>query len=162
MKKLLFLCAFAFSLFAADMKFQTVSPSEATLLQTGDKKQHCPTCNMDLVKFYKTSHAVKFKDGTYRQYCSIHCLINEQEMGYLRDKKSLIAEILVADAKGFKMIPVRKAFYVIGSTVKGTMSRISTYAFATKADALEFQNSNGGNLGTYEDAYTATMDDFKK
>jgi nitrous oxide reductase accessory protein NosL len=68
----------------------------------------------------------------------------------------------VADAKGLKMIPVQKAFYVIGSTVKGTMSRISTYAFATKADALEFKSANGGKLGTYEDAYIATMDDFKK
>lgn len=161
MKKLLFLCAFAFTLFAADVKFQTVAPSEATLLQTGVQKQHCPTCGMDLVKFYKTSHAVKLKDGSYRHYCSIHCLVEEQEMGFLRDKKSSIAEILVADAKGLKMIPVQKAFYVIGSKIKGTMSGVSKYAFATKQDAVEFQSANGGKLGTYEDAYQASMDDFK-
>lgn len=162
MKKILFLCTLVLSLFAAEVKFQTVSPSEATLLQTGAQKQHCPNCAMDLVKFYKTSHAVKLKDGTYRQYCSIHCLAEEQEMGFLRDKKGLIAEILVADAKGLKMIPVEKAFYVIGSKVRGTMSGISKYAFATKEDAVEFQNANGGKIGSYSDAYKASMDDFTK
>ncbi|MGZ8546777.1 MAG: nitrous oxide reductase accessory protein NosL [Sulfuricurvum sp.] len=162
MKKILVLCALALCLVAAEVKFQTVAPSEATLLQTGVEKQHCPTCSMDLVKHYKTSHAVKLKDGSYRQYCSIHCLVEEMEMGFLRDKKEIVFEILVADTKGLKMIPANKAFYVIGSRIKGTMSGVSKYAFATKADAEDFKSTNGGKIGSYDDAYKATMDDFKK
>lgn len=162
MKKILVLCTLVLSLLAAEVKFQTVSPSEATLLQTGQESHRCPNCAMDLVKHYKTSHAVKLKDGSYRQYCSIHCLVEEKEMGILRDKKENIIDILAVDTKGLKMIPADKAFYVIGSNVRGTMSGVSKYAFAAKADAVEFQNANGGKIGSYDDAYKATMDDFKK
>lgn len=162
MKKILVLFALALCLVAAEVKFQTVTPSEATLLQTGVEKHRCPTCAMDLVKHYKTSHAVKLKDGSYRQYCSIHCLVEEMEMGFLRDKKETVAEILAADTKGLKMIPANKAFYVIGSNVRGTMTGVSKYAFAAKADAEEFKSTNGGKMGTYDDAYRTSMDDFKK
>ena len=60
--------------FAEAKMFQTVAPGEAELLQSGKGKLYCPNCGMNLVKFYKTSHAMKQKDGSIHQYCSIHCL----------------------------------------------------------------------------------------
>ena len=66
MKKLLLLIAFMGSLMAADMMFQSVEADKATLLQKGNAKEYCPNCGMHLPKYYKTSHAVTFKDGTSR------------------------------------------------------------------------------------------------
>jgi copper chaperone NosL len=161
MKIFLILPLMLLSLLGAEPMFQSVVPDKATLLQKGNAKNYCPNCAMDLAKYYKTSHAVKFKDGTYRQFCSIHCLVEESEMGFLRDKKTKIAEILVADAKGLAMISVEKAFYVIGSKIPGTMTGNSKYAFASKADAQTFQKENGGKLATYNEAYKAALNDFK-
>ena len=57
--------------------FQSVKPEQATLLQEGKIKNFCPKCGMHLVKFYKNDHAIIHKDGTKKQFCSIHCLVEE-------------------------------------------------------------------------------------
>ena len=60
--------------FAQAKMFQSVAPEQAELLQVGKSKLYCPNCGMNLIKFYKTSHAMKQHDGSTHQYCSIHCL----------------------------------------------------------------------------------------
>ena len=160
MKKLFLMLGFMGALWAADMMFQTVEADKATLLQKGNAKEYCPICGMNLVKYYKTSHAVTFKDGTSRQFCSIHCLVDESEMGFLRDKKEKIAQILVTDVDSLKMIDAKKAFYVVGSKIKGTMTGNSKYAFATKAGAETFMAQNGGKITTFDEAYDIALKDF--
>ncbi len=160
MKKLTFalvvLCSFMFG----DGMFQSVPQNDATLLQSGESKQYCPNCAMHLPKFYKTNHAVKFKDGTYRQYCSIHCVVDEMEMGYLRDKKNKIAQFLAVDVKSLKMIDAKKAFYVVGSSKPGTMTTNSQYAFANQSDAQNFSKENGGKIVNFDEAYKISLKDF--
>lgn len=148
------------SLWSSDGMFQTVETPKATILQDGKSKEYCPNCGMHIPKFYKTSHAVKLKDGTHRQFCSIHCLVDESEMGYLRDKKEKIAQILVADVDSLKMIDAKKAFYVVGSKIAGTMTVNSQYAFSTKAGAENFSKANGGKIMNYDEAYSTALKDF--
>ena len=140
--------------------FQSVEASSAKILQDGKSKEYCPNCGMYLPKYYKTSHAVKFKDGTHRQFCSIHCLVDESEMGFLRDKKSKIAQILVSDVDTLAMIDAKKAFYVVGSKVRGTMTTNSKYAFGTKVGAERFIKENGGKLMSFDEAYSIALKDF--
>lgn len=142
--------------------FQSVSPSEATIVQTGKGKMFCPGCGMYLPKFWKTSHAIKFKDGTYKQFCSIHCLVEDLEFKYLKDKKNNIQEILVTDVTSLKYIDASKAFYVISSKKKGTMSMNSKYAFKYKKDAQKFQAKNGGYIVDFDTAYNSALIDFAK
>lgn len=149
-------------LFAGNGMFQSVPENEAELLQQGPAKAYCPNCGMYLPKFYKTNHAVRLKNGETRQYCSIHCLVEEREMGYLRDKRNEIAEVLVVDTASKKFINAHKAHYVVGSHIKGTMSATSKYAFASKADAEAFAKENGGTLTDHKGAYGAALADFEK
>lgn len=160
MKKLLMVFSVVGLLFGADTMYQSVELKNATILADGNSKEYCPNCGMNIPKFYKTSHAVKFKDGKYRQFCSIHCLVDESEMGYLRDKKNKISQILVADTIGLKIIDTKTAFYVIGSKIAGTMTVNSQYAFASKTDAQEFMKANGGKLMSFDEAYTMALKDF--
>lgn len=160
MKKLFLLLVCMGALWAADMMFQTVEADKAMLLQKGNAKEYCPNCGMHLVKYYKTSHAVTFKDGTSRQFCSLHCLVDESEMGFLRDKKEKITQILVADVDSLKMIDAKSAFYVVGSKIKGTMSGNGQYAFATKVGAETFMAQNGGKIISFDEAYTLSLKDF--
>lgn len=118
--------------------FQTVTPEEATLLQSGPGKTYCPNCGMHLVKFYKTSHAMHQADGAQHQYCSLHCLV-EANTGDL-DKAQVV------DTASLKFISAKDAFYVVGSSVKGTMTMKSKYAFADKKAAEAFMKENGGEL----------------
>jgi copper chaperone NosL len=139
-----------FSLSNAAM-FQTVPLEKATITQEGKDKIYCPSCGMHLGKFYKTNHV-----HNNHQYCSMHCLVENTKNGNIpKDAK-------VVDVKSLKFIDAKKAFYVVGSGKKGTMTMNSKYAFASKNDAEAFSDKHGGFVSTFEEAYKEGIKDFKQ
>ena len=163
MKKLLLILLFLFVNSQAHQGiFQSVPEKDAVLLQTGKDKRGCPVCGMHIPMFYKTSYAIRFKDGKYRQYCSLNCLVEDIELGDTKNKKDQIAKILVVDTKNIILVDAKKAHYVVGSKKPGTMSMTSKYAFEHKEDAIEFQKENGGNILDFESAYNNTLKEFQK
>ncbi len=142
--------------------FQSVPESQADIKQSGKDKMYCPNCGMYLPKFWKTSHAVQFNDGSFRQFCSIYCLVEQMEITELRDKKDTVKKILVVDVPSLKYIDATKAFYVVGSKKSGTMTVTSKYAFKNEADAKKFVSKNGGELTNYKGAYNIAIKDFAR
>ena len=136
--------------------FQSVNPSQATLVQTSKTKKFCPICGMTLPMFYKTNHSATHNHET-KQYCSIHCVVEDSEIN-----KSDLKDIKVVDVKSLKFINASEAFYVVGSKKKGTMSMISKYAFADIKDASKFAKDNGGKVMDYNAAYAEAKKDFPK
>ncbi|ATB69189.1 NosL family protein [Sulfurospirillum diekertiae] len=128
--------------------FQTVPEANATLIQSGKDKYACPNCGMHLVKFYKTSHTHE-----NHQYCSIHCLYEVTQGVIPEDAK-------VVDTITLELIDVKKAFYVVGSNVKGTMTRTSSYAFGSEKEAQNFISNNGGKMMNFQEAYAVAAEDF--
>ncbi len=134
--------------------FQSVGENEAVLLQSGKDKRYCARCGMDLVKFYKTSHSATHNEKQY-QYCSIHCLEDHLGEGItLKNPK-------VVDVDSLKFIDVTKAFYVVGSKKRGTMSSVSKYAFADKKMAEKFQTLYGGEIMNFSNALKIAKEDFR-
>lgn len=135
--------------------FQSVSSQEATLVQSGKEKGSCNRCGMNLVMFYKTSHTSEL-NGKHFQYCSIHCL--EDHLG---DGVTL-KNPQVVDVDSLKLISVAKAHYVVGSKKRGTMTRVSKYAFLDKRMAEKFQAKYGGEIMGFNDALAKAKEDFKR
>ena len=129
-------------------EFSKVATSEPELIQKGEEKNYCPICGMNLTQYYKTSHGAILSDGTAKQYCSIRCLAVDWEA-----IESRLVKIVVTDVKSEKLIDAKKAFYVIGSKIPGTMSMVSKLAFEKEEDAKVFIKENGGELGTCEIAF---------
>jgi nitrous oxide reductase accessory protein NosL len=69
---------------------------------------------------------------------------------------------VVVDTKTLQFIPALKAYYVVGSSKPATMSRISKYAFKSKADAEDFAKKYGGRVVGFYDAYDVAIKDFVK
>ena len=136
--------------------FQTVSPSEATLVQTNKAKKFCPVCGMTLPMFYKTNHSAIHDEET-KQYCSLHCVVEDNEIN-----KSDLKSIKVVDVTSLKFVAADTATYVVGSKKKGTMSMISKYAFANKSDAQKFAKEFGGKVTDFAGAYAEAKKDFPK
>jgi YHS domain-containing protein len=134
--------------------FQSVNKEDAVLLQDGADKQFCPRCGMDLIKYFKTSHSATYSGKTY-QYCSLHCL--EDHLGDGIELKNPMA----VDVGSLKFIDATKAYYVVGSRVRGTMSKISKYAFLNKEEAGKFQAEHGGEIMDFYKALEITKKDFK-
>lgn len=135
--------------------FQTVAKDKVIFLQEGKAKAFCPECGMTLSIFYKTNHAAHV-NGKTKQYCSIHCLVEDIKKG------SRLEEIKVVDTNSLKFIDATKAFYVVGSKKKGTMSTVSKYAFSKKKDANLFAEENGGQVVDFKGALEAAKADFSK
>ncbi len=134
--------------------FQSVAFKDATLVQSGKDKASCYECGMKLPMFYKTNHAAKDVKGEVRQYCSIHCLARHKHKENTTDE-------MVVDLKSLKFIDATKAFYIVGSSKKGTMSRVSKYAFLNEKDASQFVEKFGGKVMNYEQALFIAEKDFK-
>ncbi len=159
MRRILTLIAvllFASTLAFAEGKFSKMATVEPELLQKGASKVWCPVCGMNLKMFWKSSHAVILKDGSAKQYCSLRCLAVDYPN--IKDK---IKEIKVTDAKTQKLIDAKKAYYVVGSKVKGTMSKVSKLAFANKKDAEEFQKEFGGKIVDFDTAFKMAQESLK-
>ena len=136
--------------------FQSVPMSKAVILQDGKAKMYCASCGMTLPMFYRTNHAATV-NGHTKQYCSIHCL-SEDKMKNGADVK----DIKVVDNKTLKFIDVNSAFYVVGSSKKGTMTMKSKYAFAKKKDAQKFADKFGGDVMDFEGANKVALKGLDK
>jgi nitrous oxide reductase accessory protein NosL len=134
--------------------FQSVNVKEATLLQQGNEKKFCSICGMNLPMFYKTNH-VATVDGKVKQYCSLHCLVEDKEFNHADVKN-----IKVVDVHSLKFLDAKKAYYVVASKKKGTMSMVSKYAFASEAKAKEFAHKFGGKVMRFDEAYAEAKKDF--
>ena len=160
MKKILFivLILFTATLFAQENKFvKSAQTQNAKIIQKGKSKAWCSVCGMNLKMFYKTNHAVKLKNGTTKQYCSIRCLAADE-----KNIKNNIKKIFVVDAKTENFINAKKAFYVIGSRVPGTMAKVSKIAFAKKEDALSFKKKYfGKKILDFNAAYKLAKEQLK-
>ncbi len=163
MKKfILSLLVFSSMVFASNMghgkkhmkMFQSVPMKKATILQDGKAKVYCVKCGMTLPMFYKTNHAATV-DGKVKQFCSLHCLVEEGLKHKLKDIK-------VVDVTSLKFIDAKNATYVVGSSVKGTMTMKSKYAFANKADAQKFAKKFGGEVVSFDKAYAIASKAFAK
>lgn len=134
-------------------KAATVTPQ---LVQKGTQKEWCPVCGMSISGYYKTSHASKLHNGEDRQYCSMRCLAVDMQNNEIHTDS-----IMVVDAASQKLIPAKSAFYVVGSDIRGTMTRVSKIAFADKETAEDFSIEHGGDIVDFDEALKTAQDSLE-
>ncbi|MGE4317860.1 MAG: nitrous oxide reductase accessory protein NosL [Deferribacterales bacterium] len=153
MKRFMIVIMLLFSLCAfAEAEFEKTASGTPEIIQKGPQKMWCPICGMNLKNYYKTSHAVELNNGNTRQYCSIRCLVND-----FPNLEGQIKNILVVDAKTEKLINVKNAVYVVGSSVPGTMTKTSKIAFGSMDDAAAFQKEFGGEITDFSTAFKSAQ-----
>jgi len=151
---MMFGCASSQNMSMTHKPFQMVDKKDAILVQVGSNKESCARCGMNLVRFYKTSHTAEYQ-GKHYQYCSMHCL--EEHLG----EGIALKNPNVVDISSLKLIPVGDAYYVVGSSKHGTMSRKSKYAFKNIIEAKKFQTEYGGKIMNFSAARKIAKEDFK-
>ncbi|WP_295021550.1 nitrous oxide reductase accessory protein NosL [Sulfurimonas sp.] len=144
---LLFVTLFLLSLNLLGSSFTKTATVAPTLLQEGSQKEWCPVCGMKIEDFYKTSHTSVTHNHKNRQYCSMRCLVVD-----MKEQDIKIDDIKVVDASTQKLIDAKKAFYVVGSDVAGTMSKVSKLAFASREVAEDFNMEHGGKIVDFNTA----------
>jgi nitrous oxide reductase accessory protein NosL len=137
--------------------FSKKATLQPVLVQKGAQKPWCSVCGMNLKMFYKTSYVAEIEDHKMHQYCSIRCLVVDAKKHHINMDK-----VKVVDAKTQKLILAKNAFFLVGSKVKGTMSRVSKLAFAKKSDAEAFEKKFGGHIVRFDEALAIARKSLKK
>jgi len=123
-----------------------------------DIKKHpaCKYCGMDRGKFAHSRIFIEFDDGTTEGTCSLHCAAVDLAVHIDKTPKTL----WVGDYNTKKLIDAEKAFWVIGGSKMGVMTKKAKWAFEKKEDAEKFMNENGGKSGAFEEAIKAAYEDM--
>ena len=150
----------AVAVFAAALVFGVLA---VTVFALDDITQSpsCKHCGMDRQKFDFSRMMIEYEDGSSTGVCSLHCAAVELAMNI--DKTPKV--IKVGDFGTKNLIDAEKAFWVVGGTKPGVMSKQGKWAFEKKDAAETFVKSNGGTLTSFEDAikisYTDMYEDTK-
>lgn len=116
----------------------------------------CKHCGMDRMKFAHSRMLIEYDDGTTVGTCSIHC--TAVDIGLNKDKTA--KTIMVGDYDSKELIDAKTAFWVIGGTKRGVMTKRAKWAFQKKEDAEKFIAENGGELANFEQALKAAQEDL--
>lgn len=116
----------------------------------------CKYCGMSREKFAHSRVLIEYDDGTSVGLCSIRCAAVDLANNLDRAPKA----IKVGDYGTRQLIDAESAFWVIGGTRQGVMSRQAKWAFAKKEDAEKFINAYGGKPATFDEALKAAYDDM--
>jgi nitrous oxide reductase accessory protein NosL len=119
------------------------------------KHRYCPLCGMDRELYAYSRMLVEFAEKTMGT-CSIHCTAGEIAVN--RDKT--LVRMRVADYNTKTLTDAEKAFWVIGGSKVGVMTKRAKWAFKEKKDAQGFVKKNGGQLAGFHDAMKATFEDM--
>jgi len=128
------------------------SPDAKPLENELEKYPKCPYCGMDRKQWHHSRHLVQYDDDLIDGTCSIHCLSISLSLNLDRGPKAIYAADFGAADAIKPLIPVDEAKYLIGSKLRGTMSKQSKMAFASTAAAEAVQAQQGGELGSFDDA----------
>lgn len=123
-----------------------------------DLKTHpsCQYCGMDREKFAHSRILIEYDDGTVVGACSIRCAAVDFSIHIDKTPKT----IKVGDYNTKNLIEVEKAFWIIGGSKMGVMTKRAKWAFEKKEDAEKFKTENGGDLASFEEAIKAAYEDM--
>lgn len=158
MFKTLFGVILILNIFLYGVGFNKKATVEPLLVQAQNGNQWCPVSGEKIKDFYKTSYTAKLKmNGNNRQYCSLRCLVMD-----MKEYGIDINTIQVLDISTQKYIDVEDAYFVVGSGVNGSLSRVSKLAFKTQKDAQKFIKKYKGKIVDFHEAMKLAKESLSK
>jgi copper chaperone NosL len=130
----------------------------SALAQPDDITKHptCPYCGMDRAEYAYSRVYLQYDDGSSFGACSLHCAA--LDLGFKIDKTP--QAIQVGDYNTKALIDAENAFWVVGGSKMGVMTKRAKWAFDKKEDAVAYINANGGVICRFEDAMKAVYEDM--
>lgn len=134
--------------------FPTNGPDANPEVNDIEKYPKCPYCGMDRKMWNHSRHLVHYSDDMVDPTCSLHCAAISLSLNLDRNPKAIYAADFGSDQKIKPLVNVDQATYLIGSQLKGTMTKNSKMAFSSAAKAESMMTEKGGQTGSFEQALT--------
>ena len=125
-----------------------------------EKTPKCPYCGMDRKQYHHSRMVVHYSDDLADGTCSLHCTSISLSLNIDREPKGIYVGDNAALGEIKPLIDVDKAVFLIGSQLKGVMTKRSKVAYSNEEAAKASQLANGGELGDFDKALTAAYMDM--
>jgi nitrous oxide reductase accessory protein NosL len=113
-------------------------------------------CGMSRGMFDFSRMLIEYEDGSTVAVCSAHCAAVELANSIDKTPKA----IKVGDFNSKLLINAEKAFWVVGGSKPGVMSKRGKWAFEKKEDADAFLKTNQGSMVVFEEAMKMSYEDM--
>jgi nitrous oxide reductase accessory protein NosL len=120
------------------------------------KHASCKYCGMDRKAFAHSRIFIEYDDGTTEGTCSLHCAAIDFAVNI--DKTPKV--IWVGEYNTKNIIDTENAFWTIGGSKMGVMTKRAKWAFEKKEDAERFMKENNGRLATFDEVMKAAYEDM--
>src|SRR5512146_957703 len=107
--------------------------------------ERCFNCGMNRNAFARTRCEFTTSKGTLYT-CSIYCVVVMGMKLKETPRNVRVADYLHPD----KMLEAEQAYFVVGSTARGTMSAVSKIAFEVKEEAVASSERYGGRVAGFQ------------
>ena len=125
-----------------------------------EKYPKCPYCGMDRKQYHHSRMLVHYSDDLADGTCSLHCAAISLSLNVDREPKAIYVADNAAGAEIKPLVEVGKATFLIGSQIKGVMTKRSKVAYAGEDAAKAAQAQNGGEIGDFDRALAAAYLDM--
>ena len=120
------------------------------------KHSACKYCGMNRQQFAHSRVLIDYDDASVVGCCSIHCAAVDLAINIDKTPKA----IQVGDYNSKALIDAEKAFWVIGGSKMGVMTKRAKWAFEKTDDAEGFVRENGGRTANFNEAMRAAYEDM--
>jgi copper chaperone NosL len=125
-----------------------------------EKFQKCPYCGMDRKQNHHSRMLVHYSDDLPDATCSLHCAALSLSLNIDREPKGIFVADNASAAEIKPLIEAGKAVFLVGSQLKGVMTKRSKIAYSSEEAAKASQAANGGELGNFDKALLAAHTDM--
>ncbi|HAF45157.1 MAG: twin-arginine translocation pathway signal protein [Sideroxydans sp. GWF2_59_14] len=125
-----------------------------------EKYAKCPYCGMDRKQYHHSRMVVHYSDDIADGTCSIHCAAISLSLNVDREPKAIYVGDNASAAEIKPLVEVGKASFLIGSSIKGVMTKRSKVAYSDEAALKASQATNGGEPGNFDAALLAAYTDM--
>ncbi len=125
-----------------------------------EKFPKCPYCGMDRKQYHHSRMLVQYSDDLPDPTCSLHCAALSLGLNIDREPKAIYVGDNASSAEIKPLVEVDKATFLVGSGIKGVMTKRSKVAYGNEAAAKAAQGQNGGELADFHKALLASYTDM--
>jgi nitrous oxide reductase accessory protein NosL len=143
------------------MQFVPKKPADPRAAEADiEKYPSCPYCGMSRRQFHHARMVILYADDIPDAICSLHCAAISLSINIDRGPTAIhVADTAPADDVK-PLIEVQRATFLVGSALKGVMTRRSKVAYGSEAAAKAAQAAHGGVLVDFDQALLAAYTDM--
>ena len=125
-----------------------------------EKYPKCNYCGMDRNRFHYSRMLLHYGDGLAEGVCSLRCAATSLTINVGRGTKAIWVGDNASPAEIKPLIDAEKASFLVGSSIRGVMTRRSKVAYGTAEAAEGSRVANGGEVFDFDKALLAAFADI--